>query len=230
MVEKWMQSKPSVNPWLSPRRATKVRQVRQVRPRVRVPMKTIRAHFGTPIQLFKDSDKDGVANVFDCKPYSKKKQDVIHPPYGGSSPMMEMYARQNAIRQQRAYKKQMEDYQRLEEQRLAELQRIQGETQYVSGGTVYVENPIIYSGAEGKFVSYDTKSGQAAAKEQVAAKTPTKFVAKVTYTGKQAKNIMTTGDPNKSGKVSPIAVVVSKAKSVINVVKAMKAKASGVGR
>lgn len=39
-----------------------------------------KAYYGKPIQLFKDSDKDGVMNVFDCKPYNKKKQDVIMPP------------------------------------------------------------------------------------------------------------------------------------------------------
>lgn len=29
-------------------------------------------------KLFADSDRDGVANVFDCKPHNKRKQDVIY--------------------------------------------------------------------------------------------------------------------------------------------------------
>lgn len=33
------------------------------------------AYYGKPFQLFKDCDKDGVANVFDCQPRNKRKQD-----------------------------------------------------------------------------------------------------------------------------------------------------------
>ena len=33
------------------------------------------ARSGTASQLFKDSDRDGVMNVFDCKPFNKRHQD-----------------------------------------------------------------------------------------------------------------------------------------------------------
>ena len=32
-------------------------------------------HYGKPAKLFGDADKDGVANVFDCKPYNRRRQD-----------------------------------------------------------------------------------------------------------------------------------------------------------
>jgi hypothetical protein len=70
------------------------------------PCKRNKAHFGKPIQLFKDSDKDGVANVFDCKPYNKRKQDVLAPMTGGN-PMQEMYARREQSRQLGDYMKQV---------------------------------------------------------------------------------------------------------------------------
>ena len=55
-------------------------------------------------KLFKDSDKDGVPNVFDCKPYNKKKQDVISP-MGGSNPYQDMINRQEYARQNAAFKR-----------------------------------------------------------------------------------------------------------------------------
>jgi len=81
------------------------------------------AHYGPPVKLFGDKDKDKVSNVFDCKPFNKKKQDVISPVSYGS-PMGEMYGRREGARQQAAYMRQVKEIQRLEEQRLAELQRL----------------------------------------------------------------------------------------------------------
>lgn len=34
-----------------------------------------KAHYGLPSQLFADTDKDGVPNVFDCKPNNRFKQE-----------------------------------------------------------------------------------------------------------------------------------------------------------
>jgi len=80
------------------------------------------AHYGPPVKLFGDKDKDKVSNVFDCKPFNKKKQDVISP-VGYGSPIGEMYGRQEGMRQQAAYMRQIKEAQRLEELRVAELQR-----------------------------------------------------------------------------------------------------------
>jgi hypothetical protein len=94
-MEKWLKSRP--NPYANNRIGFKG------------------SRFGKPAKLFKDSDKDGVANVFDCKPYNKRKQDVIMP-FSGSNPMQEMHTRQentrlNAVyqRQVAALQKQLED-------------------------------------------------------------------------------------------------------------------------
>ena len=81
-----------------------------------------KAHSGKPIQLFKDSDKDGVPNVFDCTPYNKKKQEVMIPQnYGGG--MNEMYGRQEGYRQQKEYEREIARIQKLNEQRAKEMQK-----------------------------------------------------------------------------------------------------------
>lgn len=84
-----------------------------------------KSHYGKPSQLFRDSDRDGVPNVFDCKPHNKRRQDVMHPQNLGGSPLGDMYARQEQGRQIRDYNKQLAEYQRLEEERLKELQRLE---------------------------------------------------------------------------------------------------------
>jgi hypothetical protein len=121
-----MQSKP--NPYLNNLRS-------KVKPKARVVMtaqrKNARAHYGSPIQLFKDSDRDGVMNVFDCKPHNQRKQDVISPMSG--SPVQDMYSRMENARLQALYQKQLEEMRQLEAERIAELQRL---------NTVTIDNTI----------------------------------------------------------------------------------------
>ena len=38
-------------------------------------VKPLKVKSWNTFKLFSDNDKDGVANVFDCKPKNKKKQD-----------------------------------------------------------------------------------------------------------------------------------------------------------
>lgn len=98
-----------------------------------------KAHYGKPIQLFKDSDRDGVANVFDCKPYNKRRQDVISP-FQSATPVQDMLNRQESSRQQREYQKRLAELQKLEEQRLEELRRIQSTPVYLR--PVYTDKTI----------------------------------------------------------------------------------------
>jgi len=84
-----------------------------------------KSHYGKPAHLFRDSDRDGVPNVFDCKPHNKRRQDVMHPQNLGGSPLGAMYARQEQGRQIRDYNRQLAEYQRLEEERLKELRRLE---------------------------------------------------------------------------------------------------------
>jgi len=67
--------------------------------------------------LFIDSDKDGVANIFDCQPYNKRKQDVLMPRSYGN-PMREMYNRQAAARQQQIQMKMQKEWALQEAERL----------------------------------------------------------------------------------------------------------------
>lgn len=77
---------------------------------------THRAYYGKPAALFKDSDKDGVANVFDCKPFDKKRQDVIAPRHGGIGGLSGLYAKQEYARQYGVYQKQLEEAERVQRQ------------------------------------------------------------------------------------------------------------------
>lgn len=125
-MEKWMQSKP--NPYVA----------KQLKPAFR--------NIAKPAHLFKDSDKDGVMNVFDCKPYNKKKQDVIMPQnFGGG--MSDMYGRQERARLNKVYQKQVEEMQRQEllrlEQQRVELPRVQV---IDNSRTIYKDTPYVTDG------------------------------------------------------------------------------------
>jgi hypothetical protein len=86
-----------------------------------------KAHYGMPVKLFSDKDKDGVPNVFDCAPRNPKKQDVIAPPRMAGN-IMGMYhgreARRFAGQQARQQAAELARLQKLEQERLAELQRL----------------------------------------------------------------------------------------------------------
>ena len=129
------------------------------------------ARFGKPQRLFKDSDKDGVPNVFDCKPFNKKKQDVISPPnFGGG--MRDMFARREGNRMNRIYMAQMREASRLEQQRLLEAQRINALPVQVVDNTrtIYSDTPYVVT-SSGKWVSATSVEGKKAIKDFTA---PTK--------------------------------------------------------
>lgn len=212
MVEKWLQSKP--NPYIN--------QVRKVMPQRNTSAfsKKVAAHFGTPIQLFKDSDKDGVMNVFDCKPHNKRKQDVMHPQNFGSG-VGDMYARQEQSRQNKEYQRMIKEMQRQEEQRLAELQRIQTPiyntytNEYTGETSFNLTDAQIVKIMGPKTTTAPTTTGSPIIKTATATTTPNKYISTsgrpmlkqtgptITYTGQQAKNIMATGDPNKAAPAKP---------------------------
>ena len=163
MVEKWLQSKP--NPY-----------VKRV---VRHPIKTNRvfpqksAYYGMPAQLFKDSDKDRVANVFDCRPHNKKKTDVISPANWGSG-YTDMYQRQENERLAKLYAKQQQE---AYEKQLKELQRISGETTTIvqPGTTTEHYTSYAYDPGSGTVVSGPTATKEALQNQVniVTGKTPT---------------------------------------------------------
>lgn len=133
-MEKWMHSKS--NPYLSGARIKPVNKVSSYKMNgYKKP-----SHYGKPVQLFKDSDRDGVANVFDCKPYNKRRQDAIAPMMGGS-PVGEMIQRQEATRQARAYEAYLKKIQE-EQERLSNVQYIDRTvTNYYPGSTsTYIES------------------------------------------------------------------------------------------
>lgn len=86
-----------------------------------------RAYYGKPAQLFKDSDKDGVANVFDCKPYNRRRQDVISP-VAGQAPINDMWGRQEQNRLFREQQRKLDELRQQEEEKLKELQRLSNVT------------------------------------------------------------------------------------------------------
>lgn len=152
MVEKWLQSKNNpymarkvpvrkpFNPYLSPIRV-KQRIPQRVMTR---PFGNNKAYYGKPVQLFKDSDRDGVMNVFDCQPRNKKKQDVISP-FSGSNPMLEMHYRQESNRQNQQYQNQLRELQRLDELKLDELSKYNLANYNLNGEKTLTQGDIIDS-------------------------------------------------------------------------------------
>jgi len=171
MVEKWLQGKGNPymnnnkpkntpqrafvgNPFGSPQRVPQ-RVPQKVQGTFR---KTVAGHFGMPIQMFKDSDKDGVMNAFDCKPFNKRKQDVMHPQnFGGG--LSDMYGRQESARLNAVYKKQLEELQRQEELRLEELRRLSNVQVIDNTQTIYKDTPYVTDGTG--WYSATSKQGQA---------------------------------------------------------------------
>jgi hypothetical protein len=160
MTEKWMQSKP--NPYMSNHKEVRKVRVTHTPKKLSTFSKNVAAHYGMPIQLFKDSDKDKVPNVFDCKPFNKRKQDVVMPQnFGGG--MTDMYAKQEAARQQREYMKMLKELQRQEEERAKE----QGGGSYVvtssptSSSDGYYAQPETLNKSSGIAIpgKYDSKKG-----------------------------------------------------------------------
>jgi len=164
-MEKWLNGGSQMGPRQPVRRQSRGPQ-RTGQVRYQAPGKNLAlARFGNPQRLFKDSDKDGVPNVFDCQPFNKKKQDVIAPSnFGGG--MRDMYSRRESNRQNRMYFQQMREAQRLEMLRLKELERIgQLPVQVVDNTRTIYQNTPYVSTAGGKWVSATSKEGQKAIKD-----------------------------------------------------------------
>ena len=130
-MEKWLQSKgnPYTNRSHTNHKSPTIHTnpfLNNSRKAIGKPKRLTYAYYGKPVQLFKDSDKDGVPNVFDCKPFNKKKQDVLSP-MGGGNPMQEMFQRREYSRQQMSYKKQLEEAQRMDLERQREYLKLQEE-------------------------------------------------------------------------------------------------------
>jgi len=163
-MEKWMQSKGG-NPYARPIARRPVRARTRTRANRSAYSKKIAAHYGMPIQMFKDSDKDGVMNGFDCQAHNKRKQDVRRPMNVGRGGIANMYARREQERFTKDYMKRLNEIQRQEYQRLLELKRTQ--TPIVSSGGSTSTTPTIF--VDGKWVPMNSKEGKAKIKKDEAA-------------------------------------------------------------
>ena len=146
MAEKWMQKKMNM-----PRSDSSVDKqhsnpysIKQPNPPFRGPA----CRYGMPAQLFADSDKDCVSNVFDCKPHDKRKQDVLAP-MGGGNPMQEMLSRQEGARQQHVYMRSQEEYQRLLQLQQQKFLNQQAAAQRPIIKNVYQIEKVYYGGTGG---------------------------------------------------------------------------------
>lgn len=164
-MEKWLSSSLRVRQPVRRKRRNKnigtARQGMGNRPRL--------ARFGAPVNLFKDSDRDGVANVFDCKPFNRRKQDVISPSnFGGG--MRDMYARREGSRQNKRYMRQIAQARKLEMERLKELQRINAlPIQVIDNSShTYSNTPYVVT-AGGKWVKATSVEGKKAIAQFTAA-------------------------------------------------------------
>ena len=165
--------------------------------------------YGKPIQLFKDSDKDGVSNVFDCSPYNKKKQDVISPAnFGGG--MRDMYARREGSRLTKRYNQQVQEALRLERLRLLELQRIKAlPTQIVDNTqTIYrdtgANTPYIVT-SSGQWVTAGSKEGKDALRELELKNSPVQKMVPVSGNATFMESLGYTGQSTGTGTVWTLA-------------------------
>lgn len=198
MVEKWLRSRP--NPYM--------------RGTMKKAFGTSKAYYGKPVQLFKDSDKDGVPNVFDCKPKNRRRTDVLAPPLSGS-PIQDMWGRQESSRLWAKQQAQLRALQKLEEERLAELKRLSNVQIIDRTITNYSTSYMILDPETGQYVSPGSARGREITKEQQAKSvglnvggdikkptiTPPKITEKITVDAATGKTTVT---PKKSGGISEI--------------------------
>jgi len=148
--------------------------------------------------LFIDSDKDGVANIFDCQPYNKRKQDVLMPRSYGN-PMREMYNRQAAARQQQIQMKMQKEW------ALQEAERLRLEQQAQLNQPNVTQAPIITYGGSGH--SHDTvaPTKRVAVYNNPIVKTPTVTPVKITtFSTVKAPVAQTKTSTASTVKVSPV--------------------------
>lgn len=179
-MEKWIQSKPN-------------RIFGKMKP---VKSKGCKYHYGMPVNLFGDRDKDRVDNVFDCKPKNARRQDVIRPIAGGNL-VQDMYARQEAARREASYKQQLADLQATEDAKLAELQRLSN-VQYIDRTQTIREGgqPYIMT-SSGTWVTLGSAEGQTTLKKIQQQTTPLSITTTAKTTGGSVRDPIT-------GKTTPI--------------------------
>ena len=121
-----------------------------------------------PNKLFADSDRDGVPNVFDCRPNNKRRQDVMMPRISGN-PINDMFIRQENTRKQRINQMQWR-----EAQENARNQEIMNERLSNVSITIYPgtlpgtykgkssggSNDFLVDKTEGSLVTTDSEQGQ----------------------------------------------------------------------
>lgn len=151
-----------------------------------------------PNHLFKDSDRDGVPNVFDCKPFNKRKQDVIAP-FAGSMPVSDMWGRQENARRNREFLRAqelaLEEARRLNNAQFTIIDQTRTEFVNTGGGRKDKDKPLTgtkINGVNVITIPYDgeiTNVGTPYVPEPTPTKQPTQKAPKVSLFGKIATGI-----------------------------------------